>query len=410
MARPTKLTRMSAIPIVGLAFVLRLAVVLLVARSHPTNWFFDQATELGRLAESLRTGHGLSSPFGGSTGPSAFLSPGYPAIVAAIFAVFGAYSSASEVVIMLLQAMFGTATVLIAMLFTRRVFGASAANVAGLICTLCPPALFLPTLFWETSLSILLATSLVALADLCVEDASIRNCLGLGTVSAIALAVNPSLLPIIACGFAWCLIQNRRKSLLTATASILLCVALSVPWTVRNYIQLHAFVPLRSNLGYELWQGNRVGSDGFFLADLHPNVNATEFRRYEQLGEVGYMREKLVTATRRISENRGWFAALTAKRAMYFWGGISRQKSSLVVTYISLTTIFGFVGLIRLSRSNKSLAAFLFGTLMLFPIPYYTTHPDYRFRLVIDPVLVALTAFAFTARRPEANKDTGDAA
>ena len=410
MTRPPKPIRMRAVPIVGMAFLLRLAVALLSARSHPTSWFFDEATELGRLAESLHTGHGLSSPFGGSTGPSAFLSPGYPAVIAAVFTIFGAYSSASEIAIMLLQVVFGAATVLVVMLFARRVFGVSAANTAGLICALCPPALFLPTVFWETTLSVLLATSLVLLAQRCAEDSSAKNCLALALVSTLAVAVNPALLPIVACGFGWSILQNRGKSLLAPVAGVLLCIALSVPWAVRNFNQLHAFIPLRSNLGYELWQGNRVGSDGFFLADLYPNVNAAEFHRYEVLGEVGYMHEKLELAKERITQNRGWFAGLTAKRIFYFWVGIARLQSSLVVAYLSITTVFGFVGLVRLSRTQRSLAVYLLLTLMLFPMPYYITHPDYRFRLVIDPILAALTAFAWTSWRAGSMEETGKVA
>jgi len=212
------------------------------------------------------------------------------------------------------------------------------------------------------------------------------------------------------CGFGWCLLQGRRKSLLAPAAGVLLCIALSIPWAVRNFNQLHAFIPLRSNVGYELWQGNRVGSDGFFLADLHPNVNATEFHRYETLGEVSYMHEKLELAKERIAKNRVWFAGLTAKRIVYFWIGIARQTSSLVVAYLSLTTVFGFVGLARLRRSKPSLTAYLLVTLMLFPMPYYITHPDYRFRLVIDPMLVALTAFAWTAWRTAAMEQPGKVA
>ena len=389
------------VSIVGLALLLRLAVVVVVARGHSTSWFFDQATELGRLAESLRTGHGLSSPFGGSTGPSAFLSPGYPAIIAAVFGAFGALSATSEYVIMTLQALFGAATVLVTMLFARRAFGVRVANTAGWICALCPPALFLPTLFWETSLSILLATSLVALAVRCATYSATMSWVAMGLVSAAALAVNPSLLPIVVCGFGWAIYQVRTKSLAPAVAGVLLCVTLSVPWAVRNYNQLHAFIPLRSNVGYELWQGNRVGSDGFFLAGLHPNVNVAEFQRYETLGEVGYMHEKLKLAEARIAEDRGWFLGLTAKRTFYFWTGIARQSSSLVVAYITITTVFGFIGLIKLRRSDHSLAVYLLVTLMLFPIPYYITHPDYRFRLVVDPILVALAAVAVGPRKSE---------
>ena len=308
--------RLRVASIVGASFLLRMAVAVLVARSHSSAWFFGQTTELGMLAESLRTGHGLSSPFGGNTGPSAFLSPGYPMIVAAVFAIFGPYSGAAEATMMSLQVIFGTATVFVLMLFTRRIFSAKAATIAGVICALCPPALFLPTLFWETSLSVLLATSLFALSHQCADKPTTGRWCWLGMLATASLLVNPSLLPIIVCCFAWTAYQMRSHSLVAPATGILLCLLLSLPWAVRNSRQLHAFIPLRSNLGYELWQGNRAGSDGFFLADLHPNVNAVEFLRYETLGEVGYMHEKLVMAKAQIAANPRWFVSLSAKRAV----------------------------------------------------------------------------------------------
>ena len=399
VADDANVQRLRLVLIVTIALLLRLAVVFFIGRGHSAEWFFGQASELGKLAESLRTGHGLSSPFGGSTGPSAFLSPGYPAIVAAVFAIFGAYSFTSAAAIMCLQAIFGAATVLVIMLLARRVFGATVANGAGLVCALAPPALFLPTIFWETSLSVLLATALFAMAFRCAERSTASNWVGMGLLSAVSLSVNPSLLPIVVCCFGWAIYQSRSKPRLGPIAGVVACLLLSSPWAIRNYCQLHAFIPLRSNAGYELWQGNRIGSDGFFLADLHPNVNAVEFRRYEVLGEVGYMNEKSAIAKDWIAANPGRFIELTAKRIFRFWTGVVRQSASLVIAYIVITTLLGFVGLAMLWQRNRVLATYFLLPLMLFPIPYYITHPDFRFRLVIDPILVALAVYALTYRR-----------
>ena len=66
--------------ILALALGLRLAVVGNVLISYPRDWLFSKAPDLGFLACSLSSGHGLSSPFGGSTGPTAFLAPGYPGV------------------------------------------------------------------------------------------------------------------------------------------------------------------------------------------------------------------------------------------------------------------------------------------------------------------------------------------
>jgi hypothetical protein len=34
--------------------------------------------------------------------------------------------------------------------------------------------------------------------------------------------------------------------------------------------------------------------------------------------------------------------------------------------------------------------------LLLFPLPYYITHAEFRYRLVIDPILTILAAYAVT--------------
>jgi hypothetical protein len=44
--------------------------------------------------------------------------------------------------------------------------------------------------------------------------------------------------------------------------------------------------------------------------------------------------------------------------------------------------------------------------LLLFPLPYYITHPDFRFRLVLDPILIALTAALVIRAVPEPGQRT----
>jgi hypothetical protein len=97
--------------ILALALALRLAVVGIVLAWYPRDWLFSKAPDLGFLACSLSSGHGLSSPFGGSTGPTAFLAPGYPGVVGLVFYFFGGYSLASAALIMALQTVFAVLTV-----------------------------------------------------------------------------------------------------------------------------------------------------------------------------------------------------------------------------------------------------------------------------------------------------------
>ncbi len=85
-----------------LAFALLARLLILwfaIAQFGPT-WLFTRGIELGTLAQSLLAGQGLSSPFGGSTGPTALLAPGYPAIIACIFRVFGSFTFAAAIAVM----------------------------------------------------------------------------------------------------------------------------------------------------------------------------------------------------------------------------------------------------------------------------------------------------------------------
>ncbi len=287
---------------------------------------------------------------------------------------------------MTLQAFFGAATVAALLHLGSGVFGNRVANVAGLVWALNPVLLSLPVIFWETSLSTLLCTALLAASQRRKRDSSGRW-IAFGILSGMTLMINPALLSVVACCFLWRAWRSRGagrwKPLLGASTALLLCV----PWAVRNERALHAFIPFRSNAGYELWQGNRPGADGFFNAQLHPNVNADEFRSYIALGEIAYMQQKTDLAWDTIRNRPDRFLELTAQRIFHFWTGAGRAPSSLLVVCICFTSAFGVGGLVRLSRRRPGEGLLLLLPVLFFPLPYYLTHPDFRFRLVLDPLL-----------------------
>ena len=56
------------------------------------------------------------------------------------------------------------------------------------------------------------------------------------------------------------------------------------------------------------------------------------------------------------------------------------------------------MGIWRLVREGRLRLAVLFVLpLMVFPLPYYITHAEFRYRLVIDPLLTILAAYALTS-------------
>ena len=59
-----------------------------------------------------------------------------------------------------------------------------------------------------------------------------------------------------------------------------------------------------------------------------------------------------------------------------------------------LTTLLGGLGLALLLRRQRELALLLATPLLLFPLPYYVSHAEFRFRLVVDPLMAVLAGYA----------------
>ena len=68
--------------------------------------------EVGRVASALASGHGFSSPFRLPSGPTAWLGPSYPLLVAGVFKILGIYTPASAFTVMAINSVFSALTCL----------------------------------------------------------------------------------------------------------------------------------------------------------------------------------------------------------------------------------------------------------------------------------------------------------
>ena len=396
--------RSHAVPILALALLLRSLILWFVIARFPHNWLYSRGIELGTLAQSLVAGQGLSSPFGGSTGPTALLAPGYPAIIALFFRIFGSFTFAAAIAVMAMQLLFSLLTVFFIMHVARQSFGIRTANMGGMFWAVSLPLIWMPTIFWETCLSTLLLVGMMALA-LRFERSAERSPSGplwalIGAYSGLAALVNPSLLPALLTLMGWAAWQTR-KTLWYFPVALLALSMVFAPWPIRNARVLHAFIPLRSTVGFELWVGNRAGASGFLDESQFPIFNRWEYDQYVAKGEVAYMRDKSALAKAYIRTHPGTFLRLSGVRFFRFWTGTGNKDGSVIFTlHAVLTSSLGFIGIWRLVREGRLRLAVLFLLpLMVFPLPYYITHAEFRYRLVIDPLLTILAAYALTSIR-----------
>jgi hypothetical protein len=406
------------------------------------------AQETGNIAYALATGKGFSSPFRNDTGPTAWLAPIYPLLLAGIFRIFGPLNIPSLNAAILLNILCSTATCIPIFFVGKRLGGAPLAATAAWMWALFPAAILLPfEWIWDTSLSALLAALLLWATLLVADTARLRAWCVYGALWGISLLTNAALASLLLPYLGWAAYRASKRSeamssetlrreatqnppihgvqnaaqpapnvtstspwwsswrgpVLAATIAILCCV----PWTVRNYVQFHRFIPLRSNFNFELWIGNNNIFDPHTGNAMARISLYGEVRQYTQLGETAFMQDKWRKATLFIRTHPQLELKLMLARIIAFWMGTQRPINDFmhadswvaqVVFVANAIVLLGTVAGIILLCGRRSPYAFPLAIApVVFPVVYYTTHTSLRYRHPLDPVLVLLTALVLTA-------------
>ena len=396
----------SGLGIAGAALLVRVTVAVYYYGfgGYPLNDVWNMGYEMAHAAASLAGGNGFSSPFQQPTGPTAAIPPGYPALLSVIFRVFGTMTPASAMVAVGLNLVISAATGLAIFYLAKKTVGETAGVIAAWVWALYPPVILSATFHvWDTSLTILL-TVVGCLVATYLETGGRKMWMLHGALWGMGALVNPSLLTIYGVLFLWaCWRQQRRRAAWrrNAVLAAMVMIAFMGPWAARNYRLFHRLVPVRTNYGLELWVGNHEGADGFFRVMLHPLGNPAEMYQFRHRGEAEYMAWKQHLAVAFIEQHPAEFLRLTRFRMGCFWGGV---VDSGYVAIVLPTTLLGLWGLLLLARHDRELMWLYALPLLFYPIPYYLTHADLRFRLPAEPLLACLTGYAVVMIAAEVRK------
>ena len=374
------------------------------------HWTFGWET--GRVARSIVTGGGFSSPFPEPSGPTAHLPPAYAYLLAGVFKLFGIYTTASALAILTLNNLFSSLTCLPIFWIARRVFGLRVAAWAGWTWAFFPYAVFLSNRWiWETILTMLLLTLLMWLTLHLERSPSLIAWVGYGLLWGFTALSNPVTLSTLPFLGAWIWLRHWRRGKNctgdAVIASIMFFIVIT-PWiwhASRNYGR---FVAFRSDFGLEFLFGNTgVGSSPVRL-NILPDENPVEMEKVQRMGESLYLAGKQLEAREWFGQHRIRFAELTLRRILYNWTGLwdfgpiwTLDGTGLphILTY-SLVSFLAFAGLAGAIRDDRDGAVPLAILLICFPLVYYITHLEERYRHPIDPVIVIFAVFgAITFRR-----------
>ena len=415
----------------AVAFILRLAFAAYV-QPVPYTDFKDYWDIAIRLAHGEGyVGYGRAYVQQGA--PSAFRPIGYPFLLSLVIRLFGE----SWWVAVLFQIGMGTGVVLATYWLTARLFGRTAGWIAGVLT-----ALMADHVMWSSVLGSEIPFALVTLLGVTLWVPKVRggadrrspNADGpmvpswqrlflSGMLLGLATLIRPVLLPVAglyftyACLCNWGRLRSRAVMRRVVTGTLVLSLGMMLviaPWTARNYVVLGAFVPVSTNGGVNLWQGNNPRANGEYYWSWDPTVNPlltakTEVER-DRLGRrlaLAWILDN-PDAFLRLGLKKWWylfrlhsapyFTIGQAARPLPQWfrEGVYRWMWFGLFLVMSLTAVGAAVWLVRFRFHDGSLGRTSLPILfILYMLAIHFVFPAWdRFRFPFTPFMLALAGLA----------------
>jgi len=275
------------------------------------------------VAWNLARGAGFSLEGAGGLYPTAFIPPLLPWITSLLYRAVGHDYYAA----VLLGCVVGSLAPLLLAAFATRMFGSSVGRLAGWLAVVHPLLVFFcGHLLTETPFTVMLLLALLLSAEW-VKTPRSGRAFGTGIAWGLAALTRPTALalPVLVAAWAWVPLGFAlpARSRLRQIALLLLGLGLTVgPWTLRNALALHAFVPVTTGAGRALLDGNnpevwgdpeqRGGATSTFWDDHarteYRGLSETEVDRRARARAVAFLREH-------VSE----WPAMAAAKAARFW-------------------------------------------------------------------------------------------
>ena len=174
-----------------------------------------------------------------------------------------------------------------------------------------------------------------------------------------------------------------------------------VPWTVRNAMVYHQFIPTMANAGYNMWVGNREGGTG--EGGNPPSLPAYQ-KEYGMTGAntffTGRFRDFVAKhPDQYVAFSLGRFVKyFSVIRPLGFWFYQSGLPQLLQVASSMIASIFlfgfGFAGLWMSWRDKNEALKFVSAFVALTALPVIMIIISTRYRIPVYPLMGILGAYA----------------
>jgi 4-amino-4-deoxy-L-arabinose transferase-like glycosyltransferase len=399
------LLRSPTLAVLG-ALVLRLILLWLSSDNLGAYWRFRVlGMEESRVAWSVATGKGFSNPFPGYDAPTAWLAPAYPFIWAVLIKLSGLNLTVKTLLAQSLNCLFSAATCWPICSIGKKLFGERIGLASAWLWAALPQAILFPVLWaWDQSLAALTLAVIVDVTLRLRESTAPLAWTGYGLLWALAALVNPALCGLLPFLLGWLIYRRRRLGWATfgSYARVVAVFVLAVlPWTIRNYYSVGGWVFVKSNFGVELWLGNH---DPSITRDRHPMNSLPDRFQLIFAGEARFDQSRRRMAMAFIQTHPGVFLNSSWDRFRGTWMPANDHDLNgwneaphlgpVALWYCAAFTVLSLAGLIFALRDQWTDSLPLATTLIVFPLPYYITHTDLRYRHPIDALMAILAVYA----------------
>ena len=436
----------AALAIVLLALGVRIWEVERTSSYRPINdgqSYLTLASEVAHHGDYLNS-HAPRSGAGGSIGPTAYFPPAYPYLLAGVDLLDGHMSGGGEAVhdARLATAALGAVSVAVLGLVAFEAFGAGVALVAMLIAAVYPPLVALSGTPYSENLLIVLELAAVWAGLRAGRAANPWPLVAAAGVFAGLATLTHQNGVVILVPLIFCAVQCARRyvasrggsggsgdtsgrarahrpglTVLAGPAVLLACAALTIaPWTIRNAVVLHRFVPVSDEMGITLagtynpssaadhqvpYTWMYYGQVPAYASIARASLHLTEPALSDRLvtAALHYLGHHPLAPTqaayhnlRRLLELEGSFAWRASGASIGLSGGTTR----IGVYAFWVVAALAAVGLV--TRRARRAPEWLWAIPILLALSVILVNAETpRFRSPIDPYLIMLAACALVS-------------
>lgn len=320
-----------------------------------------------------------------------FRPPLYPFLMGLVFKVAGE----STTVILLLQLLLGTVSVVLLFTAGKLLFDDSVARWAG----------FLGSLYWVSSYfdnQIYTETLFVFLflaANVLVFRCATRDCRGTsawrallcGAVYGLAILCRPAAVAALPPVLLWFFFSGegpKKRLLLSAVLIAGGAVAVMTPWWIRNYVIHDTFVPFVTSGGLNFWGGNQIEGGA------HSITKAWRIMESDSgaLSETGWDRWFYNDAFTKIQADPAHFVTVLRMKLVLFVWPLQNNFYQLPYRFLFPFFLLGIGA--AFGRFRQSSVLYLILASQTAVAVLYAAHARYRYSIDYYLILLAAVAIA----------------